>query len=68
MTTGKGVGIENGGKCAGNATPYFVAEAARRKLIQKKRRAWLTFVIVGGGPTGVNSRCDRRTRLQQPEE
>jgi len=26
MTTGKGGSrIENGGKCAGNATPYFVA-------------------------------------------
>jgi len=36
MTTGKRwLRIENGGKCAGNAT-YFVAfEAAERKLIQK---------------------------------
>jgi len=40
MTTGKGGSrIENGGKCAGNATPYFVAfEAAERKLIRKKPR------------------------------
>jgi NADH dehydrogenase len=28
-------------------------EAAERELNPVKRRAWLTFVIVGGGPTGV---------------
>jgi NADH dehydrogenase len=28
-------------------------EAAERELDEGKRRAWLTFVIVGGGPTGV---------------
>ena len=32
----------------------FVAfEAAEREADPEKRRAWLTFVIVGGGPTGV---------------
>ena len=28
-------------------------EAAERESDSEKRRAWLTFVIVGGGPTGV---------------
>jgi NADH dehydrogenase len=28
-------------------------EAAERESDEEKRRAWLTFVIVGGGPTGV---------------
>ncbi len=28
-------------------------EAAERELDPEKRRTWLTFVIVGGGPTGV---------------
>src|SRR5207248_2026754 len=28
-------------------------EAAEREEDPAKRRAWLTFVIVGGGPTGV---------------
>lgn len=28
-------------------------EAAERETDPEKRRAWLTFVIVGGGPTGV---------------
>jgi len=28
-------------------------EAAERELDPEKRRAWLTFVVVGGGPTGV---------------
>lgn len=28
-------------------------EAAEREPDPKKRRAWLTFVVVGGGPTGV---------------
>ncbi|MBD2163338.1 NAD(P)/FAD-dependent oxidoreductase [Calothrix membranacea FACHB-236] len=28
-------------------------EAAERETNPEKRRAWLTFVIVGGGPTGV---------------
>jgi len=53
MTTGKKVRprIENG-KCPGNVTLYFVASAAEKSLIQKTR-AWLTFVIIGGGPTGV---------------
>ncbi|MBM0742115.1 NAD(P)/FAD-dependent oxidoreductase [Phormidium sp. CLA17] len=32
----------------------FVAfEAAEKELDPEKRQAWLTFVIVGGGPTGV---------------
>ena len=32
----------------------FVAfEAAEKETDPEKRRAWLTFVIVGGGPTGV---------------
>lgn len=32
----------------------FVAfEAAEKEADPEKRRAWLTFVIVGGGPTGV---------------
>ncbi|MDX2242634.1 MAG: NAD(P)/FAD-dependent oxidoreductase [Leptolyngbyaceae cyanobacterium bins.302] len=32
----------------------FVAfEAAEKELDPEKRKAWLTFVIVGGGPTGV---------------
>lgn len=32
----------------------FVAfEAAEKEIDPEKRRAWLTFVIVGGGPTGV---------------
>lgn len=28
-------------------------EAAERELDPEKRRAWLTFVVIGGGPTGV---------------
>src|SRR5262249_5579434 len=28
-------------------------EAAERELDPERRRAWLTFVVVGGGPTGV---------------
>ena len=32
----------------------FVAfEAAEKEVDPEKRRAWLTFVIIGGGPTGV---------------
>jgi NADH dehydrogenase len=31
----------------------FAFEAAERETDRAKRRAWLTFVIVGGGPTGV---------------
>lgn len=32
---------------------YMAFEAAEKELDPEKRRAWLTFVIVGGGPTGV---------------
>ncbi|MHC5830692.1 MAG: FAD-dependent oxidoreductase, partial [Nostoc sp.] len=28
-------------------------EAAEKEIDPEKRRAWLTFVIIGGGPTGV---------------
>jgi len=28
-------------------------EAAEREPVEARRRAWLTFVVVGGGPTGV---------------
>jgi NADH:ubiquinone reductase (H+-translocating) len=31
----------------------FAFEAAERETDPEERRAWLTFVIVGGGPTGV---------------
>lgn len=31
----------------------FALEAAEREKDPKRRAAWLTFVIVGGGPTGV---------------
>ncbi|MEL6320698.1 MAG: NAD(P)/FAD-dependent oxidoreductase [Cyanobacteria bacterium J06626_14] len=32
---------------------FLAFEAAERESDPKKRQAWLTFVIVGGGPTGV---------------
>jgi NADH dehydrogenase len=32
---------------------FLAFEAAEREIDPDKRRAWLTFVIVGGGPTGV---------------
>lgn len=32
---------------------FLAFEAAERETDLEKRRAWLTFVIVGGGPTGV---------------
>lgn len=32
---------------------FFAFEAAERATDPEDRRAWLTFVIVGGGPTGV---------------
>jgi NADH dehydrogenase len=32
---------------------FFAFEAAEREPDPEKRRAWLTFVIVGAGPTGV---------------
>lgn len=32
---------------------FFAFEAAERETTVEARRAWLTFVIVGGGPTGV---------------
>ncbi len=32
---------------------FFAFEAAERESDPDARRAWLTFVIVGGGPTGV---------------
>jgi NADH dehydrogenase FAD-containing subunit/uncharacterized membrane protein YphA (DoxX/SURF4 family) len=31
----------------------FAFEAAERSQSEAERRAWLTFIIVGGGPTGV---------------
>ena len=32
---------------------FMAFEAAEKETDPEKRRAWLTFVIVGGGPTGV---------------
>ena len=32
---------------------FFAFEAAERSTDTKERRSWLTFAIVGGGPTGV---------------
>ena len=32
---------------------FMAFEAAEKEPDEEKRRAWLTFVIVGGGPTGV---------------
>ncbi|GAB4195660.1 MAG: NAD(P)/FAD-dependent oxidoreductase [Coleofasciculaceae cyanobacterium] len=32
---------------------FLAFEAAEKETDPQKRRAWLTFVIVGGGPTGV---------------
>jgi NADH dehydrogenase len=32
---------------------FTAFEAAEKELDPEKRKAWLTFVIVGGGPTGV---------------
>ncbi|NEO68791.1 NAD(P)/FAD-dependent oxidoreductase [Moorena sp. SIO3H5] len=32
---------------------YSAFEAAEKETDPEKRRAWLTFVLVGGGPTGV---------------
>ncbi|MCL1464578.1 NAD(P)/FAD-dependent oxidoreductase [Argonema galeatum] len=32
---------------------FLAFEAAEKETNAEKRRAWLTFVIVGGGPTGV---------------
>lgn len=32
---------------------FMAFEAAEKETNPEKRRAWLTFVIVGGGPTGV---------------
>ncbi|MCW6036155.1 NAD(P)/FAD-dependent oxidoreductase [Spirulina subsalsa FACHB-351] len=32
---------------------FLAFEAAEKELDPEKRQAWLTFVIVGGGPTGV---------------
>jgi NADH dehydrogenase len=32
---------------------FFAYEAAERESDPEARRAWLTFVVVGGGPTGV---------------
>ena len=32
---------------------YLAYEAAERESDPEKRRSWLTFVVVGGGPTGV---------------
>ncbi len=32
---------------------FMAFEAAEKELDPEKRRAWLTFVVIGGGPTGV---------------
>ena len=32
---------------------FYAFEAAERELDSDRRRAWLTFVVVGAGPTGV---------------
>jgi NADH dehydrogenase len=32
---------------------YLAYEAAEREVDERRRRAWLTFVVVGAGPTGV---------------
>ncbi len=32
---------------------FMAFEAAEKEADEEKRRAWLTFVVVGGGPTGV---------------
>ncbi len=32
---------------------FYAFEAAEREADPAKRRAWLTFIVVGGGPTGV---------------
>ncbi|MDX2100483.1 MAG: NAD(P)/FAD-dependent oxidoreductase [Leptolyngbyaceae cyanobacterium bins.59] len=32
---------------------FLAFEAAEKELDPEKRRSWLTFVVVGGGPTGV---------------
>ncbi|MBC7970232.1 MAG: FAD-dependent oxidoreductase, partial [Verrucomicrobia bacterium] len=32
---------------------FMAFEAAEKETDEEKRRAWLTFVVVGGGPTGV---------------
>ncbi|HHP7243656.1 MAG TPA: NAD(P)/FAD-dependent oxidoreductase, partial [Elainellaceae cyanobacterium] len=32
---------------------FLAFEAAERELDPQKRKAWLTFVVAGGGPTGV---------------
>ena len=32
---------------------FMAFEAAEKELDPEKRKAWLTFVVVGGGPTGV---------------
>jgi NADH dehydrogenase len=32
---------------------FFAYEAAERETEAERRKAWLTFVVVGGGPTGV---------------
>jgi len=32
---------------------FMAFEAAEKELDLEKRRAWLTFVVIGGGPTGV---------------
>jgi NADH:ubiquinone reductase (H+-translocating) len=51
-------GIAPGLKTVEDATEirrriFLAFEAAERETDPEKRRAWLTFVIVGGGPTGV---------------
>ena len=43
--------IENATEIRGRVLRAF--EEAKREPDPEKRRAWLTFVIVGGGPTGV---------------
>jgi NADH dehydrogenase len=32
---------------------FLAFEAAEREPVPEQRRAWMTFVVVGGGPTGV---------------
>ena len=42
-------------------------EAAERTTDPEQRRAWLTFVIVGGGPPASNWRRPQRNRESHAE-